>query len=71
MFKSNPPTIYLQLAGHLQSGECWLGFDHHATTLPAYNGLCQIILRRKGSGAISFVGQAEGLAPAKWSDPEK
>lgn len=44
---------------------------HHATTLPAYNGLCQIILRRNGPGPISFVGQAEGLAPAKWSDPGK
>jgi beta-galactosidase len=40
---------------------------HRAKAMPAYNGLCQVILRRTGPGEIGFKATAEGLAGAGWS----
>lgn len=42
---------------------------HRADEMPAYNGLCQVILRRTGDGAITLKAEADGLASAKWRQP--
>ena len=40
---------------------------HQAKSMPAYNGLCQVILRRKGNGSVNLKVQSEGLPNATLS----
>ncbi len=42
---------------------------HRAAVMPAYNGLCQVILRSTGEGLVTFTAEADGLTIARWSAP--
>lgn len=41
---------------------------HQAKSMPAYNGLCQVILRRTGKGPVSLKVSAEELPAANWNN---